>query len=115
MEARQLSSTARLWLTIGGRRYAVALEDGESFSIGRGAECDCVLDRSFASRHHARIEMRRQSYILTDESSNGTFVRLEDQTVVYLHRRSKRLWGEGYISFGEPLTVESAVQFRLEQ
>lgn len=115
MEARQLSSTARLWLSLAGRRYSVTLEDGESFSIGRGSECDCVVDRSFASRHHARIEARRQSIILIDESSNGTFVRLEDETVTYLHRRAKRLWGEGYISFGEPLTVESAVHFRLEQ
>jgi predicted component of type VI protein secretion system len=115
MEARQLSSTARLWLSFAGRHYPIALADGESITIGRGEECDCVFDREFVSRRHARIEARRQSYILVDESSNGTFVRLEDQTVVYLHRRSKRLWGEGYISFGEPLTTASAVHFRLDQ
>jgi hypothetical protein len=50
-----------------------------------------------------------------DESSNGTFVRLEDETVTFVHRRSKRLWGQGWISFGEPLTAASVVQFELAE
>lgn len=84
-------------------------------SIGRDQTCDIVIDRPFVSRNHARFQARRQTIILVDESSNGTFVRLEDGTVTYLHRRSKRLWGEGYVSFGEPLTVASAMHFELEQ
>ena len=114
MEARQLVSTARLSLSFAGRRHAVVLDEGESVSIGRDPACDIVIDRPFVSRHHARIQARRQSIILIDESSNGTFVRLEDRTVTYLHRRAKRLWGEGYVSFGEPLTVAAATHFELE-
>jgi hypothetical protein len=113
MEARLLATTTRLVLTVAGRTMVVALADGESFGVGRDPTCDLVLDRSFVSREHARILCRRQSLLLVDESSNGTFVKLEDETVVYLHRRSKRLWGRGWISFGEPLTAESAVLFEL--
>jgi len=115
MEARQLATAARLVLTVAGRHHVVALADGESFRIGRDPRCDLPISRPFASRSHARIVARRHSLILVDESSNGTFVRLEDETVVYLHRRSKRLWGQGYMSFGEPLTAHSAIHFELTE
>jgi len=79
--------------------------------VGRDADSDVEVDRPFVSRHHARIVCRRQAFWLYDESSNGTFVRNEDETVVYVHRRSVRLWGTGWISFGEPLTADSVVSF----
>jgi len=115
MEARQLATAARLVLTVAGQQHVVALSDGESFRIGRDPRCELALSRPFASRMHARIVARRHSLILVDESSNGTFVRLEDETVVYVHRRSKRLWGQGFMSFGEPLTDQSAVHFELSE
>jgi hypothetical protein len=91
------------------------LVDGESFSLGRDPACDLVLGRPLASRHHARIACRRHSLLLVDESSNGTFMKLEDETVVFLHRRSRRLWGTGWLSFGEPLTRDSAVRFEFPE
>ena len=115
MEARQLVPAARLVLTVAGQPHLVELADGESFRIGRDARCELALSGPFASRTHARIVARRHSLILVDESSNGTFVRLEDETVVYVHRRSKRLWGQGFLSFGEPLTDRSAIHFELTE
>ena len=111
MEARQLAPATRLVLSFGAREHALNLDDDCEFCVGRDPDCDFEFLRPFASRHHARIVCRRQSFWLLDESSNGTFVRNEDETVLYLHRRSARLWGTGWLSFGEPLTAESVVHF----
>jgi pSer/pThr/pTyr-binding forkhead associated (FHA) protein len=112
MEARQLAPATRLVLSLGGRQQFLSFADGAEYRIGRDDGCDIELIRPFASRHHARVVCRRQSFWLFDESSNGTFVRSEDETVLYLHRRSCRLWGTGWISFGEPLMTDSVVSFR---
>lgn len=43
--------------------------------VGRGEECDLVLDSGQVSRVHARIEAGAGTYLLIDEgSSNGTYV-----------------------------------------
>jgi hypothetical protein len=47
----------------------------ESTSLGRGTDCDYMLDDTQASRQHALIEQSEEGFMLTDqESSNGTFV-----------------------------------------
>ncbi len=47
----------------------------EEVSIGRGSNCDIVLNDKKASRKHVVIRKRGLSYLLTDlESANGTFV-----------------------------------------
>jgi FHA domain len=111
MEARQLAPATRLVLSFSSKRKSLAYADGAEFSIGRDADAAFEVLRPFASRHHARIVCRRQAFWLFDESANGTFVRNEDETVLFLHRRSCRLWGSGWISFGEPLTADSVVRF----
>jgi FHA domain len=111
MEARQLVPATRLVLSFGEQKRSFTFDDGSEFCIGRDPACDFELVRTFASRHHARIVCRRQAFWLFDESSNGTFVRNEDETVLYVHRRSVRLWGTGWLSFGEPLMAESVINF----
>lgn len=45
------------------------------FSIGRDAQNVCVLNDSFVSSRHARIEKRNNAYVLRDlQSRNGTFL-----------------------------------------
>ncbi len=111
MEARQLAPASLLALSFAGLKRSLPFNEGAEFRIGRDPDCDLELNRPFASRHHARLVCRRQSFWLFDESSNGTFVRNEAESVLYLHRRSVRLWGSGLLSFGEPLTQESVVRF----
>lgn len=111
MEARQFAPATRLVLSFDGQQQSLTFDDGMQFSIGRDADCDFELLRPFVSRSHARIVCRRQSFWLFDESSNGTFVRNEDETVLYVHRRGVRLWGTGWLSFGEPLMADSVVNF----
>lgn len=67
--------------------------------VGRGSDSDVVLKDAGVSRHHATISIRRDKFILTDTSTNGTYVRAHNH-VQYLRREDLELADEGEISFG---------------
>lgn len=77
------------------------LKDSGSFLLGRGPQCDLVVNARNASRVHAKIEYRRGKFILLDESTNGTYVRTEDGREIFLRREDLPLNGQGVISLGE--------------
>jgi predicted component of type VI protein secretion system len=56
-----------------------------------------------ASREHARIECRRGKFILTDMSTNGTYVQTPEGPS-YLRREDLVLSGEGRIALGRELS-----------
>ena len=68
--------------------------------IGRAAQCQLVIESRYASRTHAFIESKRDSFILTDQSTNGTYLRSLEGESMYLKRESVRLLGSGVISLG---------------
>lgn len=75
-----------------------------------------ILSRQ-TSRQHAVIDFSRESFILTDHSTNGTFIRTGDSLPVVLRRDSTKLVGSGLIGFGaEPRSPneDHAVSFRGE-
>ncbi len=41
----------------------------------------------------------------------GELAELEDEQVSHVHRSSVLLWGTGYLSFGQPLSLENALKF----
>lgn len=90
--------------------------DGKAFVLGRGDGCDLIVPGALTSRQHARIEFRRGKYILIDQSTNGTWVRLEDGKDVYLRREELPLWGAGLISLGDPVNPDSptAINFGIQ-
>ena len=49
---------------------------------------------------HARIERRRDKFVLVDQSTNGTYVTIEGEPEVQLRREELMLRGRGQISFG---------------
>jgi predicted component of type VI protein secretion system len=64
------------------------------------------------SRQHARIEKRRDKFVLADHSSNGTFVRLAGEAEICLRREELMLRGSGRIGVGHPVGHEAtAVDF----
>jgi len=69
-------------------------------SIGRDAQNDVVIADRLASRMHARIERRRDKFVVIDQSSNGTFVTIEGEPEVQLRREEMMLRESGHISFG---------------
>lgn len=54
-----------------GREYVI---EGSSLVFGREAICDVVIPQKRVSRCHAEIIVTPKGYVVTDMSSNGTFV-----------------------------------------
>jgi pSer/pThr/pTyr-binding forkhead associated (FHA) protein len=72
----------RLLAATGGRIDLVA---GRSYVLGRGRDCDVVLEDLLSSRRHASIEVGETITIRDLESRNGTFVddaRIESETAL---------------------------------
>jgi class 3 adenylate cyclase len=69
-------------------------------SIGRDETNDLVIEARNASRVHARVEWRRDKFVLVDVSTNGTFVAAEHGAETRLRREEHLLDGDGSISFG---------------
>ena len=92
--------TARMVLVVNGREFGV---DGTqaSFTIGRDAANDLPIASPKASRQHARIEWRRDKFVLFDHSTNGTYVTLESEPEVMVKHESILLYGTGMLSIGE--------------
>jgi len=75
-------------------------EERPSCTFGRDPQNDIVIADRLASRMHARIERRRDKFVLVDQSSNGTYVTIEGEPEVQLRREELILRGRGRITFG---------------
>ncbi len=75
--------------------------DQVPFVIGRGASSDLTAEAPLASRSHLKIGYNRGKFVLTDQSTNGTYVKLADGNEVYLRREELPLSSRGSISLGE--------------
>jgi class 3 adenylate cyclase len=71
-----------------------------SVSLGRGPTNDVIINSPSVSRTHAVIELRKGKLILKDQSTNGTYVRDEQQQVELVRRDELTLNGKGLISLG---------------
>lgn len=71
------------------------------YTFGRDRHCDQIIDATLISRIHAKIESRRGKFILIDESTNGTYLQMDEMQPVFLRREEITLHGSGVISFGE--------------
>lgn len=69
-------------------------------SLGRDLASDIVIRDPRASRSHARVERRRDKFVLVDMSSNGTFVTFRGEAEFVLKREETILRGSGRIVFG---------------
>jgi adenylate cyclase len=92
----QQAGIARLRLKHAGREIVVV----SSINLGRHPNNGIVLTDPMSSRHHAYIERRKDKFVLTDQSSNNTFINVKDGEECRLRRESMTLQGSGIISFG---------------
>lgn len=81
-------------LTLGAERPTAML--------GRDPASDIVVNDPRASRSHAKIEWRRDKFVLVDMSSNGTYITYQGETELALKREEVMLRGSGHIVFGHP-------------
>jgi len=69
-------------------------------TLGRDQQNDVMIADRKASRLHARIERRRDKFVLVDHSSNGTYVTVDGEAELALRREELVLRGRGRVSFG---------------
>lgn len=81
--------------------------DLEVYTFGRDISCDQMIGSTLASRIHAKIECRRGKFVLIDESTNGTYLQMQNNNPIFLRREEVVLQGTGAISFGEELNINS--------
>lgn len=82
--------------------------------IGRLPGNDVVVRATRCSREHGRIERRLDRFVFVDQSTNGTFVTLEKQNEVLIHRREILLFGRGQLSFGGSASARGAEVLRFQ-
>ncbi|MEQ1527324.1 MAG: adenylate/guanylate cyclase domain-containing protein [Gallionella sp.] len=80
---------------------AKVANDQRSISLGREEFCSIVVKNTFASRLHTQIELRLGKFYITDQSTNGTFIRFSDDSVVHITRQEILLARNGTISLGQ--------------
>jgi hypothetical protein len=73
--------------------------------MGRDDSNDIVIVSLFASRIHARVHTREGHFVLSDLSSNGTFLLVDEHSnEVHLRREEAVLGGRGWIGLGKNAT-----------
>jgi class 3 adenylate cyclase len=99
LTARDQRRRLRLHLKVNGTD--IVLDDSRSHAaIGRANESDIVVRGNLISRLHARIEFSRNRFVLTDQSTNGTFVQIKGQEEAFVRRDTVIIKGEGSIGLG---------------
>ncbi len=77
-------------------------EGSEPVNIGRGPTNAITINLPTASRHHATVAVVKGKYVLTDTSSNGTYVHMANGDKYVLRREELILNGSGRIGLGTP-------------
>lgn len=83
-------------------------------TMGRGVANHLIVDDPLVSRMHARIELQRHRFMLIDESTNGTFLKIENQETFFLRRDSVQLSGEGLIGLGQKVREDAPLAIRFK-
>ena len=83
--------------------------------LGRDDSCDIIVQGDLVSRQHIRIELRFGKFIISDQSTNGTYIRSGDGSFVHIIREELSIKGSGFISLGLSFAERPAevVQFSI--
>ncbi len=101
-------------LTLRYRDQVIELTpESEPFTLGREAGNGLMVAADWVSRTHAMIEYKRGYFVLSDRSTNGTWVRLGEDDELRLNRDEVHLRKTGTISLGKGLAqnADQAVYF----
>lgn len=88
-----------LKLTYRNQTYTLN-DSNKKLNLGRDDSCTIIVKNDFVSRQHATVEFRSGNFILSDHSSNGTYIR-NGEVIIRLDREDTPLRGKGHISLGQ--------------
>jgi class 3 adenylate cyclase len=115
MDVAKTLTALRLSLSCREHKWTFAPEQLPIW-LGRGEDCELIIPAGFASRRHARLEYRRGTFMLVDESSNGTYVEVQTGSrtrVVFVRNEVFALVGAGRFALGaRPQQDDYAVAFQ---
>ncbi|MCW9023851.1 MAG: FHA domain-containing protein [Gammaproteobacteria bacterium] len=80
---------------------------GAGLVVGRSTKCAFIIDSDCASRQHAKLSYRKGKFVVSDHSTNGTFIKPQGGKEVYIHGEDYPLSGSGFISLGESISVDN--------
>jgi class 3 adenylate cyclase len=111
LTGREARHTRRLRITVEGQEFV--LDEGHPLvAIGRADDNDIVIRGNLISRLHARIEFNRNRFMITDQSTNGTFVQINGEEESFLRRDSMSIKGAGLIGLGRVPDRDSPLTLR---
>ena len=116
MKAPSIRAAGQKAAAAGGTRLCVRYagdvmvldEKRSSLALGRDATCDLVIRDRRASRNHGKIERRGDKFVLSDISTNGTYVVVSGEPEYFLRREDMVLRGSGIIAFASSSESENA-------
>ncbi len=76
-------------------------------TLGRHCSNDIQVDDATASRIHARIEQRKGKFVLADQSTNGTYVSIQDGQHCLVHHDELILARNGFLGMGRQVRPDS--------
>jgi class 3 adenylate cyclase len=82
-------------------------ENSEPFMMGREAGNDLVVEADWVSRTHAQIEYKRGHFMITDRSTNATYVSIGQDPELRVHRDELHLRKSGSISMGQAAAINT--------
>lgn len=85
-------------------------------TLGRADDCDIPLTHDEASRQHATIEFANGQFLLTDSSTNGTYITRNLDTPLFVRRDTVVLEGDGTLGLGALIehNAEHAVKYEIQ-
>jgi class 3 adenylate cyclase len=98
-EVMSLQLHEELVLSCGDLRKEMTM-NSRDVQLGRDAGCDFIINADLVSRTHATISVKRGKFVLSDRSTNGTYVMTNYGQENYLRREEMVLQGSGTISLG---------------
>ncbi len=104
-----------LELTFQGQRVNIN-QNCLKVNLGRQPHNDIVVESKAISRSHARIELKRDKFILTDQSTNGTYILNKEKKIAQIKQDETQLLGSGTISLGQEAGIDSpdAIHFKIK-
>src|SRR6185436_3826590 len=82
-------------------------ENSEPFMMGREASNNLQVEADWVSRTHAQIEFKRGHFMITDRSTNATYVAIGQDQELRVHRDELHLRKSGTISMGQSAAINT--------
>jgi adenylate cyclase len=96
----------RIHLQLRYRGQALELDElSPPFTLGRDATSSLMIEAEWVSRYHALIEYKRGYFVLSDRSTNGTYIQFGEDEELRLHRDEVHLRRSGTISLGQTISL----------